>query len=313
MSIKFYCTHCGRAHYVEDDLAGKRVRCKICGGITKIPSDGPAVEESPQQGQLDTDYRYQGEIEALVISVLVLLAIVLGLLTWHWIVVVAAVGIALAYVRFQQGKILGDCARVGQGSFPNIDECIRLACERVGTNQPKTHVRQDPVINAFAIGFWNPFSVVLHSAAVQAMDDQELLFICGHELGHIKHHHTVWLTIIAPFGRDIPGLGFLFSFWQRKCEYTADRSGLIACRDLKAAVGAMIKISAGAFALEHTNVDEFLRQAAEIDGSAADKAGEYLGTHPYITNRIRQLIQFQESRQYSTLAGCPEEKGCIEP
>jgi hypothetical protein len=37
MSISFACEHCGKAFQVSDDLAGKKGKCKKCGGLFIIP------------------------------------------------------------------------------------------------------------------------------------------------------------------------------------------------------------------------------------------------------------------------------------
>jgi dienelactone hydrolase len=38
MGIRFTCTDCGKTFDVEDQWAGKRVKCKVCGNVLQIPS-----------------------------------------------------------------------------------------------------------------------------------------------------------------------------------------------------------------------------------------------------------------------------------
>jgi hypothetical protein len=99
--------------------------------------------------------------------------------------------------------------------------------------------------------------------------------------------------VIAPLGTTIPGFDFLFGFWQRKGEYTADRLGLIAGQNIEAATRALIKISSGPRALEHIQIKDVLDQIAKLNsGDITYDLGETLGTHPYMANRIRELIMF---------------------
>jgi hypothetical protein len=56
-------------------------------------------------------------------------------------------------------------------------------------------------------------------------------------------------------------------------------------------IRALLKLSSGPQALEHTNVESILAQAGR-DSSGFQAIGEMLGTHPYLTNRIRELIAF---------------------
>lgn len=45
MSITFTCPNCGRSFTVDDRMAGKRGKCKSCGGAIRVPE--PASESSP--------------------------------------------------------------------------------------------------------------------------------------------------------------------------------------------------------------------------------------------------------------------------
>ena len=149
---------------------------------------------------------------------------------------------------------------------------------------------------------------MLHSGLLEYLTDDELLFIVGRELGHIKHGHTRWLSIIAPCGSAIPGLNLLYGHWQRKADYTADRAGLIACGSLDAAVRAILKLAAGPPAMRYASAEEFLKQAHEAEGSQLDRIREWFGTQPHVTSRIRELIQFAASDKYRriVLAAGPE-------
>ncbi len=248
-------------------------------------------------------YTYEGEKKALILSCILVVVLLLIFSDFSPLFTIGILFIGIAYVKIRQGQLLGNSALVSANNYANIDKLVDLACKRLGEQKPKVHVYQEPYLNAFSIGFSHPFSIVLHSATIQAMDEEELSFIIGHELGHIKSRHTVWLSLIAPLGTTIPGFDILFGFWQRKTEYTSDRAGLIVCQNLNAAVRSMIKISSGSTALEHTNVTEFLKQAIQVDSSQIDKSGELLGTHPYITNRIKELIAFSQNKIYHDLAG----------
>jgi MoxR-like ATPase len=43
MSIEFSCPHCRRAYKVADNLAGKYVKCKECGGVLNVPVPEPVL------------------------------------------------------------------------------------------------------------------------------------------------------------------------------------------------------------------------------------------------------------------------------
>lgn len=255
-------------------------------------------------GTVDPDqYRYPGESDRLLVAVGVLFIILFGLMAVSLGFVLGAVLVGLFYVRTKQGQLLGNAALVTPRTFARVHSLAETARRRLGMPMPRVHVAQDPYLNAFALGFSSPHSVVLHSALVHELDDQELLFVLGHEFGHIKAGHTRWLSVIAPFGSTVAGFDLIFGPWSRRAEYTSDRAGLIACRDLDGALRAIIKVSAGPRALEHTDLAQFLEQAKALDTSEIDRIGELFIGHPYTVNRIRQLIDFYHSPTYRQLAG----------
>jgi Zn-dependent protease with chaperone function len=67
-------------------------------------------------------------------------------------------------------------------------------------------------------------------------------------MGHVALGHT-WLNTILGGMAGIPtsfGAAVLlytaFRWWNRMCEYSADRAGLLACGDLHVAVSALVKL-----------------------------------------------------------------------
>jgi len=251
------------------------------------------------------EYVYPGETTALWISLSLTAAILLGFFSVSTEAPIILIVGALIYIRTRQGQLLGNSALVTSSNYVRVHQLVTLACDRINVIKPRVHIIQDPFLNAFSIGFSPPFSIVIHSAVIPALDDDELLFLIGHELTHIKRKHTTWLSLIAPFGKTIPGLDLIFAAWQRRTEYTCDRAGLITCWNLDAALSALIKVSCGAEALEYTDYEEFLKQAVKTESSRVDSLAELMGTHPYVTNRIKKLIEFFRWRIEQGPAGKP--------
>lgn len=248
-------------------------------------------------------YTFPGERTSLIVSILIMVAILFGVFAVSMGLAAVGVVLFLAYIRIRQGQLLGNSVLVTPTNFPQIYNAVTVACERLGERRPRVHIVQDPYLNAFAIGFSNPFSIVLHSALVKSLEEKEILFVIGHELGHIKSRHTLWLSVISYLGKPIPGFDLIFGVWMRKAEYTCDRAGLIVCQDLDAAIRALVKISSGVGTIDEEKVKEFLKQAREIEDSQVDRLGEFLGTHPYATNRVKELIAFSRSSLWSTITG----------
>ena len=59
---------------------------------------------------------------------------------------------------------------------------------------PELYVSQTPVFNAGAYGVDDPF-IVVHSAALELLDDDELRVLLAHEMGHVVSGHALYRTI----------------------------------------------------------------------------------------------------------------------
>ena len=75
---------------------------------------------------------------------------------------------------------------------------------------PELYVSQTPVFNAGAYGVDDPF-IVLHSAALELLDDDELRVLLAHEMGHVVSGHALYRTIaeillsVEPGRAAVPG------------------------------------------------------------------------------------------------------------
>jgi PHP family Zn ribbon phosphoesterase len=52
MSIEFNCETCGKHYKVADAMAGKRAKCKGCGGIIQVPAE---IEDPPEKAAVEDD------------------------------------------------------------------------------------------------------------------------------------------------------------------------------------------------------------------------------------------------------------------
>ena len=211
--------------------------------------------------------------------------------------------------------------RVGPGQYPKLDTLLTEALETLDWQpRPQFYVRQSPEVNAYAIGFDQPF-IVVNSAMVELLDDDELRFIIAHEVGHIMSGHTTYRTIallILMVGLNaLPFLAgvALFPFhmalleWYRKSELSSDRAGLLGIQDVRVAQTAFLKMAGGGALGDTIDLDTFLVQAREyeIDGGAWDKVLKVVNTafrdHPFATVRSAELQRFVDSGQYAKILG----------
>jgi Zn-dependent protease with chaperone function len=137
------------------------------------------------------------------------------------------------------------------------------------------------------------------------MDADEMRFIIGHELGHVTLGHT-WLNTLVGGMAGLPTsfggavlLTLALRSWNRSCEFSADRAGLLACGSLGKATSALIKlVSAGSTPQE---LERALRAVEAEDDSPLNVLAQTLSTHPMIVRRIEQLRQFAASPEYQKM------------
>jgi Zn-dependent protease with chaperone function len=219
----------------------------------------------------------------------------------------------LAFLGGERGIRLlfqANAVRVGPTQFPklwttHIEVCTTFDWPTV----PELYVSQTPVFNAGAYGVDTPF-IVLHSAALELLDDDEIRVLLAHELGHVISGHAFYRTVAAILflvgASALPGLAGLallpvrlaFLEWSRKSELSSDRAGLLGSQDPIASQGLFMKMAGGVrppLQSGQLDLDTFMAQAHEYSGSneGLDVFYKLLSTlmltHPMHTVRAAEL------------------------
>ncbi|MEL6855657.1 MAG: M48 family metallopeptidase, partial [Cyanobacteria bacterium J06607_13] len=85
---------------------------------------------------------------------------------------------------------------VGPDQLPDIYKLLVEAASVLDLETPQLYVKQHPVPNAytFAMRGKQPF-IVVHTSLIELLNPAELQAVIGHELGHLKCDHGVYLTL----------------------------------------------------------------------------------------------------------------------
>ena len=248
------------------------------------------------------DFRVPREKLVLYASLLIVISgiFVLSITTFFLFIIVICISIII--VKSKQAQLLGQSIKVSEHNLPNVYNAAKVAAKRLSMKMPDVFVRFDPHINAFALGFFGKKSVVLNSKTVEAMSDNELIFILGHELSYVKCDHTNWIVVTGAAGNlKIPVISNVISFillkWSRMAEFTADRGGGLACRDFNASVGALIKLAVGEKLCKEIEIDKMFGQQDYLGNF--ERLIEMFNGHPFIINRLHELKHFFISGIYS--------------
>ncbi len=212
--------------------------------------------------------------------------------------------------------------RVDHRQYPRVHRLFAEAAAVLDLPElPELYVTQSPWLKAEAIGLDRPF-IVLSSACVTQLDDDELRCLLGHELGHVRSGHAVYKTILSILTQWAANLSWLpvgaialraiiaaMLEWWRKAELSADRAGLLAGQDPAAALRLLMKLAGGGD-LAQIDTAAFLEQAAEYEGGGDLRDSLHKlrltawSTHPVPVARAAQLREWIDSGAYGqVLAG----------
>ncbi|MPM28187.1 Protease HtpX [bioreactor metagenome] len=185
---------------------------------------------------------------------------------------------------------------------------------------PKLYIREGYNIDAYATCYSYPI-VTLFTGAIDKMTDEELSFVIGHELGHIKGEHLLYkdvaskMSIISRIITDATfGFGGVVStslevallYWSRMAEYSCDRAGLLVCQNYDAAIHAIMKLAGGILVNDESiSTDAFMEQVKEFvdyDQDSIDKVAKVFSvlddTHPWTVMRAAELKKWVEDGSY---------------
>ncbi len=227
-----------------------------------------------------------------------------------------------AVVRFWKenwrGELLGQAVKVTAKQFPDVYRIGMECAEELHLVLPPMYVRQNPYINAMTLGLDDDSIILINSLTIDHLSKAELKSVIGHECGHVKNGHVLFHTVAKFLVQQISSvfplaqlLQFALLDWIRKSEITADRAGLICCRDPEAAKRTFIKLAVGSKELyDQLNVEEYLKQIDEVRGTIG-KFSELFQTHPFLPKRVKAIQLFIESDYYQNKVLKRNKKGCL--
>ena len=230
------------------------------------------------------------------------------------------------YERPQQILLMGNDLKVGPRQYATLYGIYRQCLRDLDMSpEPNLYVSQNPSANAYSLGSEHPY-IVLNTALLDLLDEEEIRVILAHELGHLKCDHSIliqmsfWVMGAANFlggitlglGKAITtGLVYAFYEWRRKAELSADRAALLVSDDLNLVLRTLMKCAGGSQKYLHEcNLEEFIRQGEayrQLDQDNLNQIYKFLIynggngsflTHPFSVERVHYLQEWFNSESY---------------
>jgi Zn-dependent protease with chaperone function len=257
-------------------------------------------------------YRYPSEYLILALTLFLVFAVIavtaVATLCGSLLFVLIMLVLSFLLNRSHHNELIQKARLVTAQTEPALADLIGDCRARLQSGPVKTFIAPGNVLNAYTFGLVEPQVVVVYAGVFSMMDADELRFIIGHELGHVRLGHT-WLNSLVGGMAGIPSpylaavvLYFAFRWWNRACEYSADRAGMLACGKPEKAASALIKLAGGSSAIRSIQGwQQTVHRIEAEDDHIENHLREMLSTHPMIVRRLDALRRYAASPEYQLL------------
>ncbi len=209
-------------------------------------------------------------------------------------------------------------------SYASLHKLVERCCEILSVPPPELYITTNPVLNAYTSGTRRT-CIVLHNSLVETLTIDELCFVIGHEIGHIKCAHGLYRQLgdllmrywdVLASAAPIPGLGLLriplllaYWEWYRRAEFTCDRAGLLCVQDVETSQHALTKLAGTVKGYQeevdletiigqvgaHQNVNKLVMIVSILENAS--------NTHPFVPLRLKALKEYGASDEYRKILG----------
>jgi Zn-dependent protease with chaperone function len=302
------CRYCGQKNTVKEDYRNNQANCGRC----KLPLSNEPHKKFADLGKHEYIHPADSKALAALRAIPGIDSALKKLLT--------VTGESAIRVNFMASAV-----KVTPKQCPDLYAKLQVACTTLGVDMPDLFIQQNPVVNAFTGGVEKPI-IVLHSSLIERLNDEEILAVIAHEVGHIHAEHVLYLTaaqlilVVAtiplaslPVAAIIKELltatmrGALLA-WMRRAELSCDRAALLVTQDPHVIGRTMMKLAGGTLA-SRIDYDLFLEQAREFQKNYDEKKLDKFWadiinaglSHPFPIWRVSEILQWVDSGQYADL------------
>ncbi len=204
----------------------------------------------------------------------------------------------------------GHSFKVNEKLAPRLYESFLAVMNKLDFKEStEFYITNNPELNAFAVSRLEQDEshiININSGLIDKVDDDELKFIIGHEIGHLISNNATIAQLLDFVFVDQDQTPLLMqhkiAVWDKLSELTADRFGFIACGKLDKVLACFFKMASG-LSVERINFDPraFSLENDEILNYFKETGSGNLLSHPINPIRIKAIELFEESHLYRNL------------
>src|SRR3954466_14748792 len=226
------------------EVSRDSIRCRDCGQLNQTRENGGAarcgrcrlfLSDAPHRKFADLDkHNYVHPADSRALAALRNIPGIDSALKK----LLAVTGESVIRVIFTASAI-----KVTPRQCPDLYAKLQIACTTLGVDMPELFVQQNPIVNAFTGGVERPV-IVLYSQLIERLNDEEVLAVVAHEVGHIHSEHVLYLTAarllellanaalaataIAKIALELLSMTMRSALlaWARRAELSCDRAAL---------------------------------------------------------------------------------------
>jgi hypothetical protein len=212
----------------------------------------------------------------------------------------------------------GEGINVSSQSLPTLNSQIREACRILDMKEiPNCSINWFYHIGSFSVGEKNK-RIVFPSGSIDLLTTEELNFLIGHEIGHMKCGHKTYQMLTEAMYRPIIGSDWEIWMslikmpllnWYRVSDFSADRMGLLCCQDINVALSTMIKMAGlPKKYYDQIHIKSFIQQAVDFNRTYSgimDNIIKYLSINaacmPWLVLRASELFSWYKDGDYKKI------------
>ncbi len=207
-------------------------------------------------------------------------------------------------------RILGGARRADDQHEPRLARRFEKLAASLSMSPPPLYLTDEAGdLGALALSIEREPFVLIDRSLLDTLEDDELSFVLGRLLGHIQNDHALFLTTAfalerfddAFMGWIVKPARFAIGAWLKLGDLTADRAGMLACKDLHVAARALIKRRAPGALENPIDINNILDEAEENPrGSLMARLTE---RDPRLPGRLAAMKAFADSELFRRAQG----------